>query len=81
MMTIHQMLPEITGPVNNISYEFIKSSPQLPETTSAAKTIKANGYVDVRETARDFRMRVNMVGSEDWTMGPTNLDVKPRGKK
>jgi len=81
MMTIHQMLPEITGPTDNISYNFIKSSPQLPETISATKTIKANGYVDVRETARDFRVRVNMVGNDEWTMGPVSVDVKPRGRK
>lgn len=83
LSTIKQMFPEIVGDKNAVQFRFVKRNNPTsgPETVSPAKHIRDNGFVDVRETARDFRMRVEMVGPADWSMGPTEMDLVMRGKK
>jgi thiamine biosynthesis protein ThiC len=44
--------------------------------------VNGHGWVDIRETARDMRLRIDMIKNSDWsTIGPIILDIKPRGKK
>ncbi len=81
--TIKQMLPEITGDYESVIFKFAKSNnpTQGPETYSDEKTVRSNGYVDVRETAFNFRMRVEGNIPGDWSLGPTQVDVIARGNK
>jgi hypothetical protein len=49
---------------------------------STKRAVNGHGWVDIRETARDLRLRIDMVKNSDWsTIGPIILDIKPRGKK
>jgi hypothetical protein len=52
------------------------------QTYSPQRTVNGYGWVDIRETARDLRLRIDMVNNNNWsTIGPIILDFKPRGKK
>lgn len=81
--TVHQMLPEVSGGSDAIVFKFYKRNNPSgnSEVLSLPKPIRSNGYVDVRETARDFRMRVEMVKHKDWSIGVIDMDTKARGKK
>jgi thiamine biosynthesis protein ThiC len=51
-------------------------------TYSPQRAVNGHGWVDIRETARDMRLRIDMIKNSDWsTIGPIILDIKPRGKK
>lgn len=83
-MTIHQMLPEIQDNSDAVQFIFIKQeNPSKPdgEIESVPKLVKSNGYVDVRETARDFRMRIEGILTDNWGMDNVNIDVRGRGQK
>lgn len=85
LSTIRQMLPEISGDLGSVQFKVIKlnnpNDPASKETESAPKPIRSNGYVDVRETARDFRLRVEMVAPRGWSLGPIDVDMTGRGFK
>lgn len=83
LTTIHQMLPEVGTGKDAVQFRFLKrNNPTTKdEVMSAPKTIRDNGYVDVRETARDFRMRVEMSAPREWSLGPVDIDMKRRGAK
>jgi hypothetical protein len=83
LTTIRQMLPEIDGDRNAVQFRFIKRNDPTngPEVISVPKMIRDNGYVDVRETARDFRIRVEMINGKDWSLGPSDIDWVSRGSK
>lgn len=82
MTTIMKMLPEVVAPAN-VLFNFYKvNNPSSEmETMSAAKYVKSNGYVDVRETARDMRMRVSGVVGGYWSLGPVEVEIVGRGQK
>lgn len=82
--TLRQLLPEIiSGNANAIQFKFYKSNnPTIrTETLSDAKQVRSNGYVDVRESARDIRMRVEMILAEEWSLGTVQVDAVGRGTK
>ena len=84
LTTLKQMLPEVLGDPSAVQFRFIKRdnpNDDAPETTSDIKTIRSNGYVDIRETARQLRMRVEMIGNAAWSLGNVNLDLAKRGQK
>lgn len=83
LTTIHQMVPEVVGTVSSVNFLFYKRNVPTDgsEVVTAAKTVRSNGYVDVRETARDFRLRVQMVAAAFWSLGPIEMILKKRGKK
>lgn len=83
-LTIKQMLPEIGGDSSLIAFRFIKRENPNAEgvsTTSSDKRVRTNGYVDVRETARDFRMRIAALNTGYWDLGPIDLELIGRGDK
>jgi len=46
------------------------------------RVVNGFGWVDIRETGRDVRLRIDMVKNVSWsTVGPIIFDAKPRGKK
>lgn len=80
-MTIQQLLPDIVGDPTILRFNFAKSISRTAnglETYSPQRAVRSNGFVDVRETARDFRMRVEAVAQGDWTLGPVNIDAVRR---
>lgn len=84
MTTIHQMLPEVSGDTSKIGFRFAKlDNPSNPLSVvySGVKPVRDNGYVDVRETARDFRLRVETLSGGEWSLGPVDMDTRYRGKK
>jgi hypothetical protein len=83
LTTVHQMLPEVVGDSSAVVFRFVKRNNPSggSETVSGAKPIRPNGYVDVRETARDIRMRVEQTNSVNWSLGPSDVDVRVRGRK
>jgi hypothetical protein len=47
---------------------------------SPQRSKNPNGYVDIRETARDMRLRIEMVKNTPWeTVGPILFDSAMRG--
>ena len=84
MATIKQMLPEFIGDNTGVEFILIKNnnpSSVSDELLSAPKRIRSNGYVDVRETARNFRLRVKATKTGRWSLGPVEIDIAARGMK
>lgn len=85
MMTIRQLLPDIEGDVDNVKFQFFFKNERSrgAEKASTDKPIRSNGYVEVRETGRDFRMRVKDVSGKAnvWTVGQNLIDAVPRGQR
>lgn len=82
--TIRQMMPEVIAETPQaVEFTFYKSknTASKVETVSVPKVVRDNGYVDVRETARNFRMRVQMILAEEWSLGSIEMDIVKRGTK
>jgi hypothetical protein len=84
-MTITKILPDIMGDRTALGFSVIKNNDRTIYSTQNQSPIRVandHGWVDIRETARDIRLRIDMIRSVDWrTVGPIIFDVKPRGKK
>lgn len=84
IITVDQMLPDIEGNADTILFDFFYKDDRSrgPYKSAQNFAIRDNGYVDIRRTGRDFRMRVKSVGAvSDWTMGQTKMEIKVRGKR
>ena len=83
--TLHQIMPEIVGDEKAIQFRLLRKNDRTKQAEEvlgpARQPFNGNGLVDFRETARDFRMRVEMVKSAAWTLGPILVDAKERGRK
>jgi len=84
-MTFNKLLPDIAGDRTALAFRVSKNNDRTKyseESYSPQRTVNGHGWVDIRETARDLRLRIDMVKNSDWsTVGPIILDLKPRGKK
>ena len=84
-LTINKILPDVEGDATALRWSVAKTNDRngyAPETYSPKRSKNGNGWVDLRETARDMRLRIDMVASADWgTVGPILFDMKVRGKK
>jgi hypothetical protein len=81
-MTIKQLLPEIIGDPTGIQFAIAKRSARLPdrETYTGLRNVRSNGYVDIRETARDFRIRVECGAAGGWSLGTIGVEGVARGR-
>jgi len=83
--TVAKILPEVSGDKTAIAFSLAMINDRTkPDTEkySVKRKINGHGWVDIRETARDARLRIDMVNNSDWgTVGPILFDIKPRGKK
>lgn len=83
--TVNKILPDIQGDPDAIRFRMAKTNDRsgyTPEVYSPQRAKNGSGYVDIRETARDMRLRIDMVTNENWgTIGPILFDNKTRGKK
>ena len=84
-ITISKILPDIMGDRTALAFRLALNDDRTMYSSqrySPQRTVNDHGWVDIRETARDCRLRIDMVKSADWaTIGPIIFDVKPRGKK
>lgn len=83
--TLKQILPEIVGDNLAIQWRAIKSMARsnVVETVCPPRQPfdGGNGLIDIRETARDIRLRIEMVEPAKWSVGPILIDAVRRGKK
>lgn len=83
--TLSKLLPDIAGDRTALAFRVAKSNDRTDYTDltySPQRAVNGHGWVDIRETARDMRLRIDMIKNSDWsTIGPIILDIKPRGKK
>lgn len=83
MSTVRQIQPEIEGDTTNLRFSFaVKTDRTKVSTYTPKRRVQLGGYVDIDETARDFRLRVEQIDvmPDQWTMGPVIVDAVPRGK-
>ena len=84
MSTVDQMIPDVDGDVDQVAISFFLKDDRSrgTERQSSVKPIRPNGFVDVRETGRDFRVRFqSKIATARWTMGQHLLSVVGRGSK
>jgi hypothetical protein len=84
-ITINKILPDIMGSKDALAFSLALNNDRTDYATqryTTRRTVNGHGWVDIRETARDVRLRIEMVRPEDWsTIGPIIFDSKPRGRK
>lgn len=84
-MTLKRILPDVQGDSDAIRWRVVKSNARdgyETEIFSPQRKKNGSGFVDIRESARDMRLRIEMVKSADWgTIGPILFDMSGRGKK
>jgi hypothetical protein len=97
LVTVKQMIPDVEGDVANLRYSlFYKNSRSvmadpisgLPipvqERQSTPRPVNtSNGYVDMRTTGRDIRLRIELAGPlvNAVTVGAHLIDAVPRGDR
>jgi hypothetical protein len=96
LVTVKQMIPDVQGDVNNLLYSlFYKNSRSVMpgptgapipvvEAQTAPRAVNAsNGFVDLRTTGRDIRMRISLAGPQvnPVTVGQHLIDVAVRGDR
>jgi len=82
--TIVDIIPEIAGDRRAVAFSLAMTNDRTTNVTkySRKRTANEHGKVDIRETARDVRLRIDMIQNSDWqTVGPIIFNIKPRGKK
>ena len=84
LSTFHQMRPDVPRGRDALRFSLKKamdmSKPEV-ETQSPHRSLFGDGLVDFRETAREFRLRIDMVANDDWSIGPMLVDIRRRGQK
>jgi len=84
-LTISKILPDITGDRTALAFSVAKNNDRTDyaaQLYSPKRIVNGHGWVDIRETARDLRLRIDMVKNSDWsTVGPIIFDMKSRGQK
>lgn len=76
---IRQVWPDTQGPTPLDFSFYAKDVPNGPERAYGPYLQRANGYLDVRLTGRDMRMRVRPTADGDWSLGQPVGDIRPRG--
>lgn len=84
-MTIQQLEPDVEGDFSDVRYVF-KFRDHLAggdEEYSTDPIRVYDGFVDVQETGRDFRVRIECTGDVvgNWTIGDSQLHAVKRGKR
>lgn len=86
LSTFWQMLPDIEGNSDALGFQLHYNIPRTGASFAAnmqseVEYVTEDGYVNFRDTGRDFRLRISQLinGSDPWTMGQSQLDIRPRG--
>jgi hypothetical protein len=86
LITVKQMLPDVEGDIQNLRYSlFYRMSRSLgdPELQSIPRPVRPDGYVDLRTTGRDVRLRIDVASSivQPFTLGAHLVDGVLRGDR
>ena len=86
LTTIKQLLPDVEGDVTNLLYSIFyrnSRSTGTPELQTTPKPVRSDGYVDLRTTGRDIRLRVALAGPQvqPVTVGQHLVDSVARGDR
>ena len=85
MITISKIKPDIMGDRTAIGFSMAKMNDRTQYNNqyySPVRHVNQFGWVDIRETAVDMRLRLGMIAESDWsTIGPILFDWKMRGGK
>lgn len=83
--TISKILPDIAGDRTAVAFNLAMNNSRndySKQKYSPLRTVNGHGWVDMRETARDLRLRISMIKNSDWsTVGPIKFDITTRGRK
>lgn len=84
LTTVKQMLIDLDGDETNLQYQLYYRHSRLsrePELVTDPKLIRPDGFLDLRTTGRDIRLRCSVRGPEvtPFTLGQHLIDVAPRG--
>lgn len=84
-VTVNKILPDIMGDATALGFSVAKNNDRTrysEQSYSTTRVVNGHGWVDIRETARDIRLRIDMIKNSDWsTIGPIIFDMVARGKK
>lgn len=96
LVTVKQMIPDVEGDVNNLRYSLLykNSRSVMPDANGAPIPVQelqtsprtvntSNGFVDLRTTGRDIRLRISLAGPQvnPVTVGQHLVDSVPRGDR
>jgi hypothetical protein len=86
LTTVKQMMPDIDGDVTNLLYSLfyrISRSTGPPELQTTPVPVRDDGYVDLRTTGRDIRLRIALAGPQvlPVTVGQHLIDSVARGDR
>jgi hypothetical protein len=98
LATVKQLMPDIEGAITRVRYSlFYRNSRTigLAEQQTPPRQVRANGYVDLRTTGRDIRLRIDLAtplgvpidgvasdgGVYPVTVGAHLIDFVPRGDR
>jgi hypothetical protein len=75
LTTIKQLLPDIEGALSNVLYSLFyrnSRSAGLPELQTPKRLVRPDGYVDMRTTGRDIRLRIDLAAPAGTIVDPVN---------
>ena len=86
LITVKQLIPDVEGDIADLRYSlFYRNSRSLgsPELQSPPVPVRSDGYVDLRVTGRDIRLRIDMTSSvvQNFVLGQHLIDCVPRGDR
>jgi hypothetical protein len=86
LTTIKQLLPDVEGDITNLLYSIFyrnSRSTGTPELQTTPKPVRSDGYVDLRTTGRDIRLRIALAGPQVMpvTVGQHLVDSVSRGDR
>ena len=85
-VTLNKLMAEVSGDNSPLRFSVAKSTKRADYTEekyTPKRRVNEHGYVDIRETGRDLRLRIDVVEeSKDWgSIGPFLMDLKARGAR
>jgi hypothetical protein len=90
LTTIKQMIPDISGNVSSLLYSLfyrnsrsVMNGAPVVELQTTPKPVRSDGFLDLRTTGRDIRMRIQIAGPSvlPVTVGQHLIDSVPRGDR
>jgi hypothetical protein len=82
VMAVTQVMPDAKEGLDSISFRFFtRLTPDGAETERGPYTPRSDGYMDVRFSARDVRVRVEATADGDWGVGVPLAEIGQRGKR
>lgn len=86
LATVKQLIPDVSGDPSGLLFSVLYQMTRslgAPEQQSSRVPIRPDGYVDLRTTGRDIRLRIDVAGPlvQPFTIGQHLIDSVPRGDR